>query len=381
MDDILLFSPDKGAILKMKNHLTEKYKMTDLGEIRQYLGIQIERNRSLRTLRIHQKPYLESILQSFQMENCTPVSTPMEPNIQLLPTNYIATKDELSDYQKGIGKIMYAMLGTRPDLAFTVSILSRFMSQPGPEHALALRRALRYIRKTLDIGIIYGGLKNDAVNQVLQESNRSLNGLYGFTDLDWAGDKETRKSTSGFLFTFYGGAISWKSSKQPIIATSTTEAEYIACTEAAKEAIWLRRIMHEIRGETCPKLPINSHDHETHILIENMINQSFTTNSVDDMDVDDSNAQVIFGDNQGSIKLSKNPQHHNRTKHIDVKYHFIRDNVQQGLIKLLYIPTNEMVADILTKSLPRDKHEKHMQGMGMGTSIISPGNNMEAVGA
>jgi len=347
--------------------------MHDLGPVQQFLGIQIERNRQKRTLRIHQKPYIESILKRFQMDNCNGVSTPMETNLQLDPYTGDALPSERIDYQRAIGSIMYAMLGTRPDLAFTISLLSQFCINPGPQHAQAVQRVLRYLKKTLDYGITYGGPQNPAIQDALHQERiaRNLTGIsvFGFTDSDWAGDRNTRKSTSGYLYILYEGAISWKSAKQPIVATSSTEAEYIACTEAAKEGLWLRRIMAEIRGETAPRMMDYSHESEVHDLIQILdIN-----NKESNLDTADDNhlygPQIVFADNQGAIKLSKNPLHHNRTKHIDVKYHFIRESTQRGLIQLTYIPTDEMVADILTKSLPRDRHEKHMKSMGITNSV------------
>jgi hypothetical protein len=369
VDDILLFSPNKDAIRSIKAQLSAKYRMTDLGPVQQYLGIQVERNRQKRLLRIHQRPFIETILKRFQMENCKGVSTPMEANIHLTAAINTASPQEKADYQRAIGSIMYVMLGTRPDLAYAVSTLSQFSINPGPEHAQAIKRVLRYLQKTVNLGILYGGTQNLAVEEALQ--NLGLVGIntIGFTDSDWAGDKDTRKSTSGYLFTLYGGAISWRSGKQPIVATSSTEAEYIACTEAAKEALWIRRILAEIRGETA-KEPIKYfHELEPQRILSIFDQEPEEATNEEENSKTNSTPQLIFADNQGAIKLSKNPQHHNRTKHIDVKYHFIRESSQKGLIQLAYIRTDEMVADIFTKALPRDRHEKHMIGMGISDSV------------
>ena len=381
VDDILLFSPDKRAIHSMKAKLSAKYRMLDLRPVHQFLGIQIERDRQKCTLRIHQKPYIEAILKRFQMDNCNGVSTPMEANLQLDPASdtYKASLANQIDYQRAIGSIMYAMLGTRPDLAFAVSTLSQHCINPNSQHAQAVQRVLRYLKKTLDYGITYGGIPNPAIKEAINQDKalhkllkKDLTGItaFGFTDSDWAGDKSTRRSTSGYLYNLYEGAISWKSAKQPIVATSSTEAEYIACTEAAKEGLWLQRIMAEICGETAPRTMDYSHESEIHDLIQTLDLNSNSNSSNTNHQIH--KPQIIFADNQGAIKLSKNPQHHNRTKHIDVKYHFVRESTQRGLIYLAYIPTGEMVADILTKSLPRDRHEKHMKSMGITGSV---GNN------
>jgi hypothetical protein len=261
---------------------------------------------------------------------------------------------------------MYAMLGTRPDLAFTVSTLSKYCSNPTPEHALAAQRTLRYLRKTINAGITYGGQENPAIQEAI--GGPITIGITGFTDSDWAGDKDSRKSTSGYVFLLHGGAVSWKSTKQNVVATSSTEAEYIACSEAAKEALWIRRLDTEIKGTATP-LVQDRYQHENDILDQIRALRITTPNTT--TPTPQGNPQIILADNQGAIKLSKNPQHHSRSKHIDVKYHFIRNSYQNGLIELAYIPTAEMVADILTKALPREKHEKHMKGMGMSQWAMS----------
>lgn len=362
VDDILLFSPNVEAIRSVKDLLRTKYRTLDLGPVQQFLGIQVVRDRHTRSIHINQAPYIKTILKRFQMDNCNGVSTPMDPNLQLeaaLPS-YIASRDHLLEYQQAVGSIMYAMLGTRPDLAFTVSTLSKYCSNPGPTHAIAVLRVLRYLQKTATIGITYKGQENPAVTDATAGYTSMTTGITGFTDSDWAGDKDTRKSTSGYIFLLYGGAVSWKSTKQSVVATSSTEAEYIACSDAAKEALWIRRLDSEIKGTAIPVIQ-DRYQHETdvqdYLQTLQIIKPTATTPY--------GQPQIILADNQGAIKLSKNPQYHNRTKHIDVRYHFIRKTCQDGLIELAYISTSEMVADILTKALPRDKHEKHMKGMGM----------------
>jgi hypothetical protein len=363
VDDILLFSPDRTAIQTMKNHLTSKYRMQDLGPVHQFLGIQVVRDRPNKTLHLHQKPYIESILKQFGMEHCNGVSTPLEPNIQLFANECTASPTNQLAYQHAIGRIAYLMLATRPDLAFSISALSSYCSNPSPWHSIAVLRMLRYLKKTLNIGITYSSNLNAIVQAAIKEGNSlgsGLTGLFGYTDSDWAGDKDSRKSTSGYIFTLYGGAISWKSTKQSIVATSSTEAEYIACSEGVKEALWLRRLMLEIQGNPSTKPFYYSHEIEAQnqlrILYETSIPRPLQQTK---------DSQTIFVDNQGAIKLSQNPRQHNRTKHIDVRYHFIRESCRQGLIKLVHVPTEEMLADILTKSLPRVKHEKHMKDMGL----------------
>ena len=153
----------------MKAKLSEKYRIADLGPVQQFLGIQIERNRQKRTLQMHQRPYIESILKRFQMDNCNGVSTPIEANLQLIAAyDHNATPTEKLDYQRAIGSIMYAMLGTRPDLAFTVSTLSKYCINLGPQHAQAVQRVFRYLNKTLDYRITFGGTSNPAIDEAIR---------------------------------------------------------------------------------------------------------------------------------------------------------------------------------------------------------------------
>jgi hypothetical protein len=206
------------------------------------------------------------------------------------------------------------MLCTRPDLAYSISQISQFSSNPSTIHESAAKRVLRYLNGTRNFGITFDG-------------SRGLI-LEGYSDADW-GAGEDRKSISGYVFTLAGGAISWSSKKQATIALSTTEAEYIALTQAAKESIWIQGLLGEL---------------------------GFTA----------INGNLIYGDNQGSIALAYNPEYHARTKHIDIQYHFIRECVQDGKIALEYCPTADMVADGMTKALAKERHLELLAKMGVG---------------
>jgi hypothetical protein len=192
----------------------------------------------------------------------------------------------------------------------------KFCSNPTPKHSLAAQRELRYLQKTINVGITYGGQENPAINEALKSTTLKLTGLTGFSDSDWAGDLDTWKSTSGYVFLLYGRAVSWKSTKQSVVATSSTEAEYIACSEAAREALWIRRLLAEIHGKPLPRTTTPE------LLDHHDIQEQLNTLQIDPPNTVQQ-PQVIFADNQGAIKLSKNLQHHNRTKHIDVKYYFV----------------------------------------------------------
>ena len=212
---------------------------------------------------------------------------------------------------------MYVAVGTRPDLAFAIGILSKFNAKPTTTHFLATKRVLRYLKDTIGMALVYG----------------TEDTLIGYIDSDFAGDLDDRKSTSGYLFTLGGVAISWKSKKQSLVWLSLTEAEYIGCGEAIRKAIWLRRLYHAINY----------------------------TQSKDNL----SSVQILLTDSQGAVCLAKALWFNNRTKHIDVKYHFTQDICAQGLIRPNHLPTADMTADIRTKDLPCGTHQHHTQGMGL----------------
>ena len=213
--------------------------------------------------------------------------------------------------EKKIVCLTYASICTRPDITTAVSCLSQFMSRPGTEHWEGVKRVLRYIRGTLDLGLKFKSVKNLC--------------LFGYSDADWAGDVSSRKSRSGYVFMLGGAILSWMSKKQPVVALSSTESEYIALSYAAQETIWLRRL-------------------------------------VESLTVKQDAANVLFEDNQGAIALCKNPKDHGRTKHIDIRYHFVRNTVENKLVELRYCSTDQMIADAFTKPLPRVKFE-HLRSL------------------
>jgi hypothetical protein len=329
VDDMLIFASSAAALKALKKQLMEQYKMHDLGEARQFLGLQI--TRTGRKIHIHQTAYLNRVLDRFNMAECNGVATPMDSASRLRavePGTMNSSPCDQQHYQSIVGSIMYAMQGTRPDFAYTMSALSRFNANPTTTHKGAAKRALRYMRSTTDYGITYD-------EQQVQDLV-----LTGYADSDWASDKDTRKSTTGYVFMLNGGAVSWKSSQQKSTALSSTEAEYMAYTEAAKEAIWLRRILIEIDLRE-PYSEDSAH--------RSKWGQPIT----------------IRIDNHGAFDLAHNPKHHDRTKHIDIRHHFIREAIEGKLIQLVKTPTQEQLADILTKPLSKGLFEKHRYGMGI----------------
>uniref|UniRef100_A0AAV1T0V2 CCHC-type domain-containing protein n=1 Tax=Peronospora matthiolae TaxID=2874970 RepID=A0AAV1T0V2_9STRA len=254
----------------------------------------------------------KDILEKFGMENSNPVKTPQEPGLKLTRSmcadgcKHAETMANVP-YRNAIGCLMYLMVGTRPDIAVAVGVLSQFAAEPCPTHWQALKRVFRFIQGTRTYGIEFQATSDDK--------------LQGYSDADWAGDVEARRSTSGYAFVMNNGCISWRSKKQSIVALSSTEAEYMALTEAVQEAIWLKAFLHEL-GE------MNSDE-----------------------------AVKIYEDNQGSIALAKNPEFHKRTKHIDIRYHFVREKVAEGKVVLEYCSTKDMKADLMTKPIPASQFQ------------------------
>jgi hypothetical protein len=299
------------------------------------LGIAIERDRSRREIYLNQQQYIENVLERYNMSQCKPVSTPMDTSVKLSKSHAAVTDTEKREmsavpYQSAVGSLMYAMTCTRPDIAYAVSTVSRYCSNYGAAHWTAVKRIMRYLKGTAHYRLKLGG---DAQAK-----------LSGYCDADWAGDLDERKSTTGYAFYLGGGLISWNSKRQPTVALSTAEAEYMAATQAVKEAMWLKQLLSELG-------------------------------------LSQSEPVLIRSDNQGCIALTKNPAYHSRTKHIDIRHHFIRDSVEVGDIELQYCPTDDMVADVLTKGLAREKHEQHTGALGVRHSKGSQSGSVERSGS
>ena len=314
VDDTIICSNDTSTLCAEKQRLREAFEMDDRGEIHHILGMEVIRDRKNRVLTIDQKTYLKDVLKRFGMEECRPVATPIEPGKNFTKRRDDEEPADETMFQAAIGSINYAAIATRPDLSTAVGKLSQFMKNPSAEHWVAVKRVLRYIKGTLNLGLKY--TYSDKFE------------LHGYSDSDWAGCVDSRKSTTGNVHLLGNCAISWSSKKQSIVALSSTEAEYVALCSAAQETVWLRNLLSDI---------------------------GCTQNT----------ATLIREDNQGAICLAKNPKDHPRTKHIDVRYHYVRETVERKVMRIEYIPTGDMTADALTKGLPKPSFEKHRLGMGV----------------
>ena len=324
VDDLIIAGKDMKDINELKAQLKEEFEMKDLGELKYFLGMQVYRDRERRQIHINQSGYVNSVLEKFGLLECNPVSTPIATGTRLLKSTANDTlMDDATEYQSMVGSQMYGMLCTRPDLAFAISQVSQFNNSPNETHSAVAKRVLRYLKGTIDMGITFSG----SIGLKLE--------LY--CDADWA-EGEDRKSIGAYVAMLAGGGIAWRSKKQSTVAASSTEAEYMAMLEATKESIWIQKLLSEL-GRTAI------------------------------------NAKTIYEDSQGAIALAHNPEHHARTKHVDVRYHFVRDYVENGTIRLEYCPTKEMVADALTKPLPKGRHDELIKRMGLekwGNATASP---------
>ena len=317
VDDLLFVSPSDDEIARCKDGLRQEYGIKDLGEAKFILGIQIHR-RPDGSLFLSQKAYLEDVLLRLGHSGCRTAPTPMIPNqqLELSPEDHAPPPSFRSRYLQAVGSLMYAMLGTRPDLAHVVGVLGRHSARPDNHHWSAVVRCLQYIKGTLDHGIEY--VPDDS----------PMAGFEAYSDSDWGADPSTSRSTMGYVYILASGAVSWSSKLQPRVAGSSSEAEYLGMSHAGKELIFLSQLLAEL-GFPPPSPP------------------------------------VLFGDNQGANALSRDPQFHNRTRHLRLTEHFVREMVQQGMLRVDYIPTARMVADAMTKSLPAPAFYGHRAAMGV----------------
>jgi len=317
VDDIISIASNSTRNDIVEQDLGEKFEIKALGRPKMLLGMGINQNPIDNSIKLFQTAYIDSLLKKHGLEDANPVSTPLDPNTKLdLDPNESSdpeTQGEISErvstgYATLIGSLMYLAIGTRPDIAYSVQRLAQFTQNPKPAHWTAVKRIFRYLKGTRTLGITYGG-SNELNNQELNI----------YCDADWASDAD-RKSISGYVLTLAGGAVAWSSKKQSTIALSTAEAEYVAATHCAKQVIWHQSLLNEAG------MPLPS-------------------------------TSTIFSDNQAAISIAHHPEHHARTKHINIAHHFLRDLVQNGTLDLVYINTQDNLADIFTKGLPRTLHQ------------------------
>ena len=312
VDDIILAGKTDEKIAKVKESIAERFQVKDMGELKYILGLQVIQEDG--KVWIGQPTYTASIIKKYGMENCKPVETPVDLSSKLVSAMEDSELFNKEEYQSAVGSLLYLSSATRPDITFAVNNVAKFSANPTNEHWTAVKRIFRYLKGTVNYGLLY--------------SENASPDCVGFSDADWAGDLNDRKSTSGYTFQINGAAVSWRSKKQTCVALSTAEAEYIALSAAAQEALWMRQLLT-------------------------------------DLNVNIDEPVTIYEDNQSAIAMSKNPQFHRRSKHIDIKYHFVRDQVEKKTLTVLYCPTGSMLADLFTKGIPKEQFKKLRELIGV----------------
>lgn len=324
VDDMAITGND---IVKFKEEISARWEMEDLGLATIVVGIEIKRIHET-AYSISQSSYAENILARFNHEHAKPASTPFPPGLKLYRPDDSEIEEfakEKHPYRSVVGSLMYLAQCTRPDLAHAVGTLSQHLEWPGYQQWNAACHVLRYVRGTHDLGIVYSGKCHD---QVVVEGSKSQECPQSHCDADWAGDKDTRRSTTGYVFSLAGGALLWKSRLQPTVAPSSTEAEYRAITEAGQELVWLRNMLEKLG-------------------------------------YDDKNPTVLLSDNLGAIHLTNKSVFHGRTKHVEIHYHWIRELVKAGKLVIQHCPSELMVADLLSKPLGKAQFVKLRKLLGL----------------
>ncbi|CAM8914025.1 unnamed protein product [Rhodiola kirilowii] len=311
VDDMLIFGTDQNQVDLAKDFLSSRFSMKDMGEADLILGIRIKREN--KGLALSQSHYIEKVLKKFSYLNCSPVSSPMDSSVKLLPNMGEAVSQ--LEYSQVIGCLMYAMTSTRPDIAYAVGKLSRYTSNPSTQHWEAIRRVLKYLKGTMNHGLVYAGFPSV---------------LEGYTDASWITNLEDHSSTSGWVFLLGGGAISCASKKQTCITNSTMESEFIALAAASKEAEWLRNLVYEIPLWPKPIAPISIHC-----------------------------------DSKATLAKANSQMYNGKSRHLSVRHSAVRELITHGVISIYYVRTQHNLADHLTKGLAKDLVKKSCLGMGL----------------
>ena len=284
VDDFVILGRSINHINLLKKALATKFQLQDLGPASYFLGFRITRYRHQKRILLTQDSYTRQILERFNFENCRSVDTPMAAgyDVFMVPNTGKVKANEIVEYQSKVGSLLYLATHTRPDIAYSCAAFSRYLSNPSPQHLKGVNRIFHYLKGTINLGIMY-------------DRNNSHQELHGYCDSDWGGDRGTRRSTSGSVFFLAGGVISPFAKGQPNVSLSSTEAEYYAYTQCIQELLWIQQVMGQMQYSGR-----------------------------------DIVSTRIYSDSQSSIALGDSPELHQRTKHIDIKHHFIRRHIEAG---------------------------------------------------
>lgn len=315
VDDLIVASTDEQMIKSFEEQMNKTLVMKNLGNLQYYLGLQYERGEDGIFL-VHQKHYIDKKLQQFNLSDCRPSQVPVDPGYQ----KRFSVSEKMRNpeiYRKAIGSLLYLATNSRPDIAIGTSILARKVSDPEQADWTEVKRIFRYLKYTRDLKLRLGD-QSDQVNQK----------LVGYVDADWGSDVHDRKSNTGYFFKYLASPIVWTCRKQDLVSLSSTEAEYIALAEATQELLWIKRILEDFNQDT---------DEPT----------------------------TVYEDNQSCIRMLESNSASQRTKHVDTKYHFIRDLYKLRHIAVKYLPSEHMTADLLTKPLGPQKIRLFTRQIGL----------------
>jgi hypothetical protein len=306
VDDVLVFDKDISVVQSIKQQVLSKFKGRDLGEVSTYLGIQVTRDRAARSIRLSQSNAIGELIAKQGLREANSRATPLQPGQQLVKEGEpLQWEGKVNPYAEIVGSLLYISNCTRPDISYAAGMLARYSSAPTVEHMAAAKGVLRYLAGTQHDNLVY--------KQCINPSSSSSE-VRGYGDADYAGCKDSRRSTTGYVFKMNGGAVSWCSKRQAVVATSTAEAEYVAAAATVKEALWLRKLLQDLQLAVDGPLQLHT-------------------------------------DNQAALALlTGSNTNSQRAKHIDTVYHFARERVERGEVAFSYCPSSEMPADILTKS-------------------------------
>lgn len=314
VDDILIMSESEGWIRRIKKKLQENFKMVDMGKLHNFLKIEFHHDEKKGEIHMKQTRYIQELIKKFKMTDCKTASTPMEPKLQLrLPEKVNESEMAKLPYRQLIGSLMYLSTSTRPDISFAISYLSQFNHNYSKEHWLAAKRVLRYLKATPHHGLAFSA---------------SSKQFYGAADADWASNVVDRRSWTGYAFLLGGASISWEARKQKSVAMSSAESEYVSLGEATKEALHLRRVLRELQ------VPAES-------------------------------VKIVNDSQSAQAMVRRARSNFEKIKHIDLRHHFIREELTNGSISLDYLETSKMPADVLTKSLGGPSHRKCIASLGV----------------
>eukprot|EP00170_Pyropia_yezoensis_P004656 contig_18961_g4669 len=315
VDDLLVVASSADAVMEAKQGVTQSFKAREMGEPTYFLRLHIDRDLRSGTIKVGQRQYVANILGRFGLSEANAVHLPMGTDTRLVKDGNSLPAEDLMTYQELVGALLHLATCTRPDISFVVGRLYSFVSAPTVAHLAAAKRVLRYLKGTASMALTYGR----AVPVV------------GYHDADFAGDTDTRRSTTGYVFTMHGAAISWLNKRQSSVTLSTAEAEYVAAATAAHEAVWLHTFIHDLTGEA--------------------------------------SAMDMRCDSESAIAMMHNTVASSRTKQIAIKEHYVRKRVADNTLRVTHVTTADIAADSLTKALPQDAFKACREKMGLHPTL------------